>query len=697
MKIRLCFVLLLLLVMFSCAKKSARPEELKPGSKESLQRQTEALSGYDIGRFTGAKTEENAYKSDTSDLHETVRFGRFNIPSKKKSHSDEDFEVWVIERKPSGESAQVQEVISCKALHVEGENKLLLPIYETSVKAEINGLLAEVEVQQKYSNPYNKKIEIEYTFPLPENAAISDFVMVIGERKICGIIREKEEAKQIYKQALQGGYRAALMTQERENVFKQNIANVEPYKHIQINIQYFYNLQLKDGRYQFVFPTVVGPRYFPAQKGDANFNASSIAYTDKEIDHRVHLDVKIHGSKNLEKVVCKTHKMGIEHAEDGLVSILGTKLKPDKDIVIEIAPIDSGYASQMLLQKTTKGEFFGLSLIPSDSPDAAQMKGQQEIVFVLDCSGSMKGWPLERAKKMVAYSLKKLDSKDTFQIIQFSQTAKQFSRVPVLATTENKTLAEQFLESMNSSGGTEMIYGVKAALNYPSSDRERIIMFMTDGYIGNENDILKEIYRNIGSARIFSFGIGSSVNRYLLKEMAVAGRGGVAYIMADKDAKEEVGLFFDRLAKPLMKNIRIDWKDWVVADVYPKSISVLYHGMPKLITGKILKRGELKPEIIGVRTSEEMVTEINHINTSAAEKNSLEKIWARNQISMHSRALNSDGDQERPKKEILRISLDYQVLSQMTSFLAVDASGAVEDKSENIKVRSVSSLPENNK
>lgn len=678
MKLKLFLVVLFIFAFFSCSKKSPKFHS-EGDAKESLRMEKESKS-------FPLKEVVNKVSNET-DLNKVT-----------KSFDNQDYEIWVIEKKATSDEKQIYERISCKVLSADGSDKLLLPIYETSVKAEINGLVVEVGVQQKYSNPFNKKIEIEYVFPLPENAAISDFVMVIGERKIRGFIREKEEAKQIYDSALKSGLKAALMTQERENVFKQKIANVEPFKHIQINIQYFYNLNLQDGEYQFVFPTVVGPRYFPKVDDSVfgpDFNATSVRYTNKEIDHRVNVDLVF--SKEFEKynIICKSHQTQKINLENGRVHLLGLQLKPDKDIVIKITPNEADLTSQLLSQKTEKGEFFALSVMPSNLPKSTLQKLEQEVVFVLDCSGSMNGWPLSRAKKMVEHGLKRLNENDSFQLIQFSNTAKTFSRIPVAATVENKVKALEYLENMNSSGGTEMIQGIKAALNYPQTNRERIIMFMTDGFIGNESDILKEVYSNIGKSRIFSFGIGSSVNRYLLKELAIAGRGGVAYIMEDKDAREEVGLFFDRMAKPVLKDVTIDWKDWVVTDVYPNSISNLYYGMPKLITGKILKRGVQSPEIIGLQSDQKSIIEINLVNVQSTKKSCLEKIWARNQISMCSRLYESGGDQEKLNKDILNISLDYQVLSQFSAFLALDALEVVSDRGQNIKAPSVLPLPNN--
>ncbi|MDQ7780366.1 MAG: VIT domain-containing protein, partial [Planctomycetota bacterium] len=414
-----------------------------------------------------------------------------------------------------------------RAVTSGGEQQTVpLPLEHTDVKARVSAFVATVDVLQKYHNPYGEKIEAVYVFPLPELASVTDFLMIIGDRQIRGIIREREEAQQIYEEAKRQGYVASLLTQERPNIFTQKVANIEPGKKIDINVRYFYALPYRDGEYEFVLPMVVGPRFNPpgsstgvgavaAGERGASGQRTEVQYLppDKRSAHDISVQVDVDAGVSVEKVYSHSHAIQTTRhdASRFSVSLSPNDTIPNKDLVLRYKVAGAQTKIGAMVQRSEKGNFFALVLQPpEDMKNLPRMP--REMVFVLDCSGSMKGRPLDKAKDAMRRCLRKLDENDTFQIVRFSDSASQLGREPVQATPENVRKGIAYLDGLESEGGTMMIRGIEAALDFPHDEhRLRIVSFMTDGYIGNEMEILAAIKRRLGPARIFSFGIGTSV------------------------------------------------------------------------------------------------------------------------------------------------------------------------------------------
>ena len=561
-----------------------------------------------------------------------------------------------------------------------------LPLAHTAVEAAIDGHISTVAVNQQFRNPFDTKIEAVYLFPLPEKAAVSEFLMVIGERTIRGIVREKAEAEEIYRQARAQGYRVSLLVQQRPNVFEQKVANIEPGKTIEVDITYFHTLAYKDGWYSFVFPTVVGPRFNPPDHADplgavrrgshreASAAVEYLAPTERS-GHDISIRLDIDAGVQIEDLK-STHRVAVERPSSTLasVSLENEKTLPNRDFVLDFRVAGETVKSKLLTHRDTdtgRG-FFSLMLIPPRaSNDVA--RHPLELVFVIDASGSMQGRPLEQAKEAVATALGRLGADDTFQIIRFSAGASRFGATPVRATPANITRARAYLAGLTSGGGTYMLEGVKAALDFPHDpSRLRFVSFMTDGYIGNESDILGAIHRRLGASRIFSFGVGSSVNRYLLERMAKTGRGVVAYLGLNDSARVVMGDFLDRISHPVLTDIEIDWGDMRVADAYPRATSDLFVGRPLVVTGTFT--GEPGSVTVSARAGGEPLSV--PVSSDDAERPSLAKVWARERIAELADRVSWAGDPGGELKDtITTTALEHQLMSGYTSFVAVDSRG----------------------
>jgi len=623
-----------------------------------------------------------------------------------------DEELWVITRSISDNGQRAPEdTPGSGALMTRlpsEEKEVPLPLKHTDVKASINGYIGAVEVTQQFHNPYDSKIEALYVFPLPHNAAVNEFVMKIGERRIRGIIRERQEAERIYQQAKSQGHVASLLTEERPNIFTQSVANIEPGKQIDVKIKYFHTLAYADGWYEFVFPMVVGPRFNPpgpasGRSLDDRFHPSAkgggvgavargqhgISGQKTEVQylrpgersgHDVSLTVDVNASVAIEELVCRTHNVSREAVspERLVVALNSADRIPNKDFVLRYRVAGERIKSSLLTYRDERGGYFTLMLYP---PREMTELGRQalELVFVLDCSGSMSGRPLAQAKAAVERALHRLQPLDTFQLIRFSNDASALGPRPLLATPENVRVGLAYLRSLNSEGGTMMIEGIKAALDFPHDpQRLRFVCFLTDGYIGSEAEILGEVYKRLGPSRVFSFGVGSSVNRYLLDHLAKLGSGAVAYLGLEDDGANVMDDFFERISHPAMTDLRIEWGGLHVTEMFPSRLPDLFVGRPVILTGRFEGGGKTNIRVLGNAADRPVEVRIQaELEGAAASHNGLPSVWARMKIADLADRATYEPNADLPAN-IRQLALEYGLMSSFTAFVAVDSTRRTE-------------------
>ena len=603
-----------------------------------------------------------------------------------------DEEIWVIQKPTAtGAVTPTDDPGTGSMVATVDSKEVPLPLQHTDVKAQINGYISTVNVSQEFSNPFDSKIEAVYVFPLPEKAAVSEFLMIIGERKIRGILREKEEAREIYEAARSQGYRASLMVQHRPNIFEQKVANIEPGKSIDVDIKYFHTLSYNDGWYSFVFPTVVGPRYNPPghsdpikalPRRDTTTQDTGVRYLrpDERSGHDISIDVSISAGVEIEELR-STHKIVAtqDDEQSASVQLAAGATIPNRDFVLDFRVAGETMKSDLLtyVDPETQQGYFTMMLYPPEVTDNLERRNM-EMVFVIDASGSMSGTPMAQAKDAVLAALDHLQEGDTFQIIRFSDNASQFGRAPVPATKQNIKRARRYVENLNGGGGTQMIEGVKAALDFPHDPaRLRFVSFLTDGYIGNEAQILGEVHKRIGASRIFSFGVGSSVNRYLMERMAKIGKGAVAYLGPQDSGYVVMNGFFHRISHPALTDVRIDWQGMAVSDVYPSVLPDVFVGRPIVVTGKYLGHAN-DVRVLGHQGNADHSVVIESSNdTSSAPQ--LAKVWARMRIAeLEDRKTWSADAYDEIGEEIRATALQHQLMSDYTSFVAVDTSERTE-------------------
>lgn len=581
-----------------------------------------------------------------------------------------------------------------------------VPLRHTDVHATIAGAVSSVRVTQHYHNPFDSKIEALYVFPLPDDAAVNDFVMTIGSRSIRGVIREREQAERIYEQAKGRGYQASLMTQDRSNIFTQKVANIEPGQSIDIDVTYFHTLGFREGGYEFVFPMVVGPRYNPIGEGNgvgavpvyaggASGQPTEVQYLrpDMRSGHDVSIDVDIDAGVPIASIQSPTHSI-VASIDPGRPRHAVARLSdadsiPNRDFVLRYRVGGGQISGGLITQRDDdgRGGFFSLVIAPPSDLRYTQ-RGPIDLVFVIDCSGSMDGQPLQLAKYAVVNALGQLRPEDAFQIIRFSDTCTSMTNRPIAASGDNIRRGIAYVDALAAGGGTEMLKGLEPALESRGDwDRTRFVCLLSDGLLGNEPEVLAQLKRRLGDSRIFSIGIGSAPNRTLLNAMARVGRGAAGYVATVRDAEEVTNLFIQRVASAAMTNLSIDWGDMRVSDVYPDRIPDLYVGRPVVLYGRYRDAdGRAEARTCRVRVTgrvgheRQTMTITRDASDPPCDGKALSMVWARTKITeldenagWFGRAVGAGSNEGPHKREIRDLALQYGLLSAYTSLVAVDS------------------------
>ncbi len=584
------------------------------------------------------------------------------------------------------------------------------PLKHTEVKADVSGFIARVNVTQTFHNPTKEKIEAVYVFPLPHEAAVDQMTMVIGDRKIQGIIKRREEARRIYEAALAQGQTAALLEQERPNIFTQSVGNIAPGQEVKIEISYVDVLRYDMGSYEFAFPMVVGPRYIPGapvsspqpQPEELQGKVSSpVADTTRVPDasrisppvlkpgvrngHDIKLTVSLDAGVPVQNLAIPNHQSEVKRDGESRAQITLSPADslPNKDFILRYDVVGEK-PSMALLSHTGKyspdvtklGEGYFMLMIQPQEDERLKKSPPREIVFLCDVSGSMSGHPTAKVVETMQHMLKLCrEDQDTVQVITFAGQANKLFEKPVPVNKENIAKALNFTAGFQGSGGTEMLKGVQMAIDEPvDQERVRIIVMLTDGYIGNEAEIIEHVGKNCGDrVRLWAIGIGSSPNMFLVDGVAKQGGGMGKQLGLEDDSQSLSQEVMTRIQRAQLANVKIDWGKLQVAETYPAKIPELWAGRPIIVYGRYQGAGS---ETISISGDVEGEAAQWPLEVKLAEKQPqhdvLAKVWARQKIED---LMQQDFYQDSPAVEetVTAIALDYKLMSQYTSFVAVDA------------------------
>ena len=564
----------------------------------------------------------------------------------------------------------------------------LFPLKHTEVTAKIAGNVSRVEVVQTFQNPYDTPLEAVYKFPLPDESAVDDMEIRIGERIIKGQIKKRQDAKQIYQQAKQQGKTAALLDQERDNVFTQSIANIKPGETIEVLIRYTDSLKFAGGNYQFVFPMVVGPRYSSGKSteaiGDDNGVNSSVNSPlippNIRSGQDIGVTVEIDAGVPISQLRSPSHNIQFKQIQSAdnraitQVQLSPEDTIPNKDLVLNYRVSGTETQSTVLTNTDNKGGHFGIYLIPAISYKSNQIV-PKDVIFLMDTSGSQSGAPLEQSKALMRRFINGLNPADTFTIIDFANTAQALSSQPLPNTPENRSKALNYISNLQANGGTELLNGIETVLDFPAAPdgRLRSIVLLTDGLIDEENQVIASVQKQLKPGnRLYSFGVGSSVNRFLLNRLSEEGRGTAHFVRHDEPIAEVTEKFFQEMNNPVLTNIKVEWDGLgKPPEIYPLKAPDLFAKQPLVLFGRKQDRlsGNLRISGIvagGQRYEKTFALQFREFAGNPA----IAQLWGRSKIKQLTTQM---AGKETPQgvAAVTDIALAYRLMSAYTSFVAV--------------------------
>ncbi len=570
---------------------------------------------------------------------------------------------------------------------------LTFSLEHTNVEAEVSGFLASVTVTQVFSNPYPEPLEAIYVFPLPEQAAVDGMEIVIGERVIRGVIKTRDQARAVYEQAKAEGKTAALLDQERPNIFTQSIANILPGEQLRVRIHYVERLEYEGGEYAFNFPMTVGPRYvggaaLPFRQGegtsadtttvsDASRITPPVLPPDVRSGHDIQLSVRIDSGVELSELQSTSHEVRIsrEAASKAKVELAPHDTVPNKTFTLKWRTAGQHIQAATLTHRDPVDDtgYLLVMLQPQLSPADAEVV-PREIYFVLDTSCSQSGPPIEKSKAITREVLQHLHPEDTFQILNFDTVVTRFAPQAVPNTSDNVSRALPYVESFWGGGGTDVEVAVREAMT-PANDptRLRMVMFFTDAFIGNDDQVLSTLQRALRpQTRIFSAGVGNDVNRHLVRSMGELGRGAWTFVNLQRSDEEVAREFEQRIRGPVLTNLKVDTDALPLFDVYPKTLPDLFQGQPLFLIAKYKGSGEGILRINGEVRGEPRTFELRvELPEKAPENAALESLWARQRIQ-DLMGQTYRGETPELVNQITQTALQYSLMSKYTSFVAVE-------------------------
>ncbi len=555
-----------------------------------------------------------------------------------------------------------------------------LPLKSTAADVNISGVIADVIVTQVYKNEGKKPLEAIYVFPASTRAAVYGMKMTIGKRVIQAKIEKRDEARKQYEEAKNQGKSASLLEQQRPNVFQMNVANIMPGDEIRVELKYTELLVPTDRMYEFIYPTVVGPRY-SNQAADAappseQWVQNPYLHEGEAPDYAFDINVTIAAGLPVRELACTSHKVGTRYEGPSVARIALDKSEKhggNRDYILRYRLDGDRIQSGLLLYQGERENFFLLMMQPPKRVTQADMPGR-EYIFIVDVSGSMHGFPLEISKKLLKNLVSNLRPSDVFNVLLFSGGSSLMAEQSIPATPENLQRAITLIERQQGGGGTELLPALNRALKLTKPDNySRTVVIATDGYVQVEEEVFDLIRNNLGNANMFAFGIGTAVNRHIIEGMARVGMGEPFVITKAEEAPAQAERFRKLIQSPVLTHVKVEFKGFQVYDLEPASIPDVLAERPVIVFGKW--RGEPRGNIMlsgisgdGRYTAAVDVGKVKPLQSNMA----LRYLWARHRITLLSDYNKLRSDDKRIA-EVTNLGLTYSLLTSYTSFVAIDS------------------------
>lgn len=570
-----------------------------------------------------------------------------------------------------------------------------LPLDEIDVKAAITGLASRVELTQGFRNTYPEPLEATYIFPLPPRSAVTAMRMEADGRVVDGVLKERGQAREDYDRAVTEGKRASIAEEERPGVFTMRVGNIMPGERVTVHLTLAGQLPYEDGAATFRFPLVVGPRYIPGTPlPGGQVGAGTASDTDAVPDaSRISPPVLLPGFPNpvrlsvgvdidpaglpLAGIESSLHTTATEETAEGLHVRLNPGERADRDFILRLRlGVDDAVATSLAVLPDAEGGTFALTVLPPSSPAVEQAADRpKDLVLVLDRSGSMGGWKMVAARRAAARIVDTLTSADRFTLLAFDHLVETPPGLPeglVDATDRNRFLAVEHLAGLDARGGTEMLTPLRraAALLGATEGRDRVLMLVTDGQIGNEDQILRELSSRLVGVRVHTVGIDRLVNEAFLQRLAGLTGGRCELVESEDRLDEAMRHIHRRIATPLVTGLRVRAGGLEVdpSTLAPQPLPDLFAGAPVVISGRFTGKPAGALTVTGDGDWQTTVPATPSGNPS------LGAVWARARIrDLEDRYVTRERvDTTSLEREIVDTSLRYKVLSRFTAFVAID-------------------------
>jgi Ca-activated chloride channel family protein len=564
----------------------------------------------------------------------------------------------------------------------------------TDVAIRVSGPVARTTLSQNFLNDGTEWVEGIYVFPLPDSAAVDRLRIRVGERVIEGEIREKEEAKAEYAQAKKEGRRAGLVEQQRSNLFTTSIANIGPGETVVVEIEYLETLSYDDGQFSLRFPLTLTPRYIPgtpvADRQGTGWSPDTDRVPDGSLitppvvtrsdDHLFSMRAIIDAGTALDVIASHYHpiKVAVLDETAGIyeVTLTGSTAPMDHDLELVWRPVTDSAARAALFREDKDGKpHFLLMVLPPDEMAGDQATATEsmprDLVFVIDTSGSMHGTSMEQAKQALLLALPGLRPNDRFNVIQFNSETDALFPASVSASPGNVRLARNYIQRLTANGGTEMRPALERALLFEGDEAElRQIVFVTDGSVGNEQELFALIENSLDESRLFTVGIGSAPNSLFMRKAAEAGRGSYTFISALHEVEEKMGRLIRKIEQPRVTGISVEWPRGAIA--YPEVVPDLYAGEPVVQKVRLLsepRTGDLV-RVSGTYAMGDWVVELPI--AEKAGNAGIAAVWGRARIEHLMDRERRGDDPAEIRSAVIETALDHNLVSRYTSFVAID-------------------------
>lgn len=560
---------------------------------------------------------------------------------------------------------------------------LQIPLQGVEITGELLGGHARVRVRQRYRNNEPTPVEAIYTFPLPSDATLSAFSMTCAGRRVEGIVKEREEAFQTYDDALAAGHGAALLDQERSNVFTAQVGNLLPSEETLIEVEFLQAVTAEEGCVRWMLPTLVAPRYIPgATSGDRTSHGtaeptSSVPDADRisppigQVNYGLRMDLLVDLGREV-VVESPSHAITLtrESPTRTRVSFSRGEVALDRDLVLSLRSPDTSAVFTPLVthRQGDKPGTFALTVVP-DLLSHATATPKQEVIFLVDVSGSMDGDSLPQAKAALRLCLRHLREGDRFNVIAFESSYHSFQPQPVPFTQRMLEDADRWVSALQASGGTELLGPMEfAARTAPDG----VLVLLTDGQVGNEEQILRAVLAERKTARVYSFGIGTNVSDALLRDLAKQTGGDVEFIHPGERIDEKVVAQFSRALAPRVTELQATFEGVEGVELAPAELPTMVDGIPWTLMGRYPAPGFGKVTLRGRSGREPFALSVNVHFPSDSDRPAVEKLWAAERIKGWQDASLTGRRAESMKKRIVELAVAHQIVTRYTSFVVVE-------------------------